>query len=359
MDAFLTEQFPLSVGALAFSRGSTALYALFSALRASRGQGEVIIPGICCETVAMAALFAGMRPVIADVDPATLCIDPKALAAALSSDVRAVIVVHVFGCIAPVDVIASLCKDKDIVLIEDLAHAPGACDFSGRRLGDALDCALYSFSEGKVIKGKGGGLVFNRNQALFEQVRAVRAELPAPLPAETYALLELSLRNLTHGLHDLVRVNPDARIGHAFLEAAGGYLPLIACGASDFPLVQISDSFRRLPESNQERIRRYQIYKDGIRRQGARVANIPPMGTCWRCPVLFDSPEEAKAITRALRDAGIHASNHYFPLDRLLFDSAAPINHLVGETIVNLWVDDSIPQSMIERAIEVINRRSD
>lgn len=357
VDAYLSGQFPGSVGALSFSRGASGLYALFSALRLSRGSGEVIIPGICCETVAMAAIFAGMRPVIADVDPATLCISPDSLNSLLRTrtDVRAVVVVHAFGCVAPADEVALLCKDQGIVLIEDLAHAAGAVDFSGRKLGEALDCSLFSFSDGKIIKGKGGALVFNRDRVLLEQVREARSSLPTPPPGETYAQLELSLRNLTHGLHDLARANPQARIGRAFHESVGNYIGLIVSGAPDLPLSRIADSFQNLMATNRERVRRYRIYAEGILRTGARVANIPPAGTCWRCPVLFGRPEEARAITHALRKAGIHASNHYFPLDRLLFDKSAPGNRLVGETIVNLWVDDSIPESMIQAAIDVIN----
>lgn len=355
VDAYLSGQFPGSVGALSFSRGSSGLFALFSALRSSRGPGDVVIPGICCETVAMAAMFAGMRPVIADVDPATLCISPDSLYTLLGTDVRAVVIVHVFGCVAPVEEVAHLCKEKDIVLIEDLAHAAGAVDLSGRKLGKALDCSLYSFSDGKIIKGRGGALVFNRDRVLLEQVREARSSLPTPPPDETYAQLELSLRNLTHGLYDLARANPEAMIGRAFHEVVGNYISLIASGAPDFPLSRIADSFKNLVETNRERVRRYRIYAEGILRSGARVANIPPAGTCWRCPVLFDRPEEARAITCALRKAGVHASNHYFPLDRLLFDRSAPGNRMVGETIVNLWVDDTIPESMIQTAIDVIN----
>jgi dTDP-4-amino-4,6-dideoxygalactose transaminase len=355
VDEFLSGQFPGSVGALSFARGSTGLYALFSALRNSRGPGEVIIPGICCETVAMAAMFAGMRPVIVDVDQTSLCINPGSLKAVLGSNVRAIVVVHVFGCVAPTDEIAALCKGKSIVLIEDLAHAAGASDFSGRKLGTLLDCTLLSFSEGKIIKGKGGAIIFNRDRSLFEQARFVRSSLPAPPPIETYALLELSLRNLTHGIFDLVRANPRAKISRVFQGAVENYFNLIAIGASNFPLLEIADSFLNLPATNQERVRRHRLYEKGIRRPGTRVAKIPPSGTCWRCPVLFDKPEDAQAITRALRRAGVHASNHYFPLDRLLFDKAAPMNRVVGETIVNLWVDDTIPESMIQTAIDVIN----
>jgi dTDP-4-amino-4,6-dideoxygalactose transaminase len=355
VDAYLLRQFADSAGVLSFSRGSSALYALFLALRSAHGQGEVIIPGICCETVAMAALFAGLRPVIADVDPNTLCISLDSLRTLLRKEVRAVVVVHAFGCIAPVSEIALLCKGMDIVLIEDLAHAAGAVDSSGRKLGESLDCSLFSFSEGKIIKGKGGALIFNRDHTLLELVRETRSSLPAPLSSEQYALLELSLRNLTHGLHDLARANTQARIGRAFLEAAGSYVGLIARGADSFPLSRIAASIQCLPETNRERMRRYWLYEQGIQRPGAHVMKIPPMGTCWRTPVLFGSPQEAQAITRALRDAGIHASNHYFPLDRLLFDQSAPGNSLVGETIVNLWVDDTISDSMVHKAIDVIN----
>src|ERR1700679_485643 len=47
-------------GALSFARGSASLYALFAALAKRYGPGEVIIPALCCEAVALAALYAGL-----------------------------------------------------------------------------------------------------------------------------------------------------------------------------------------------------------------------------------------------------------------------------------------------------------
>lgn len=355
LDGYLSCRFSDAVGVLSFTRGSTGLFSLFSALRDKLGPGDVIIPGICCETVALAAIYAGMHPVIADVDPENLCLSPKSVAELVGSMTRAIVVVHAFGCVAPIDEILSLCKSRPIVLIEDLAHAAGGCDKDGKELGKSLDCSLLSFSEGKVIKGSGGSLIFNRNPSLYHQVRETRATLPPPPPGIVSTLLEQSLRNLTHGLFDLVRAKPKAMISHIFGDAINAYKELIAVADRGFPLSRIADAFDHLAETTTERYRRYRMYLDGIRRPGARVASIPPGGTCWRCPVLFSSAHEAQAITHALRSAGVHASNHYFPLDRLMFDQASRGNLLVGDTIVNLWVDDLTTDEMILTAISVVN----
>lgn len=355
VDQFLMRQFPRAEGVLSFARGSAGLYSLFSALVERHGVGEVIIPGICCEVVALAALYAGLRPVIADVDPDTLCMSPAALKPLIGTSVRAVVVVHAFGCVAPVEEIARLCAGRDIVLIEDMAHAAGAVDDTGYKLGEGGDCSLYSFSEGKIVKGEGGALVVNRDHALFERVRAVRELLPPPMAPTTYKLLELSLRNLTHALHDLSRAKPDTMIAPLFRAAAESYRDLIVVGADDLPLTRIADSFANLVTTNRERMRRYRLYERGIRRAGTRVARIPMTGTCWRCPVLFPCQAEALAVTQALRTSGIHASNHYFPLDKLLDDVTAQGNQRVGTTIVDLWVDESTTDAAIYAAIDVIN----
>ena len=153
----------------------------------------------------------------------------------------------------------------------------------------------------------------------------------------------------------MVRAKPKAKISRSFGDAINYYKELIAVADRGFPLPRIANAFDRLAETTTERYRRYQMYSEGIRRPGTRVALIPPGGTCWRCPVLFGSAHEAQGITHALRLAGVHASNHYFPLDRLMFDQASPGNLLVGDTIVNLWVDDLTTDEMILTAIRVVN----
>ncbi len=86
---------------LAFARGSAALYALLANLAEKDGPGEVVIPALCCESVALAAIYAGHEPRFAEVSSESLCVTPKTIAPLLSERTRAVLVVHLYGIDVP------------------------------------------------------------------------------------------------------------------------------------------------------------------------------------------------------------------------------------------------------------------
>ena len=62
-----------------FQRGSAGLYSLFKTIRDLHGAGEIIVPNLCCETVALAALFAGHQVRFADVDEQRFCVTPSSI----------------------------------------------------------------------------------------------------------------------------------------------------------------------------------------------------------------------------------------------------------------------------------------
>lgn len=340
---------------LVFARGSTALYALFAAIAARRGSGEVIIPAICCETVALAARYAGMQPVFADVDPETLCLSPRDTAARVGDRTRAIVLVHLFGNYCDPAPFIELRRGRDILLIEDLAHAAGGRAPDGRLLGTSLDCALLSFADAKVIPGEGGALLLG---AAFPDLslEQLRAGLPASAPARVLGQMALSLRNLVHALADLWRERPELPVATSFLAVADGYRELIVRQAGAIPSDRVLTAVGRLGAEAAARGGKYAAYRRYLQGGGAHVVPFPEGSTCWRCPVLVDDPERARLVTDALRARGIHASNHYFPLDVLFGGPPAAVSRWAGQRLLNLWVDAATDDNTIREAAGIVSR---
>jgi dTDP-4-amino-4,6-dideoxygalactose transaminase len=137
--------------------------ALQIALRAAGvGPGDdVVMPSLTFYATAEAAANLGARPVFCDVDPATFCVTPATVEAALTPRTRAIVPVHLFGNVAPV---AEL-RELGYPVIEDAAQAAGST-WNGAKAGALGDAATFSFFPSKNFPclGDGGAVVTNDAQ---------------------------------------------------------------------------------------------------------------------------------------------------------------------------------------------------
>jgi dTDP-4-amino-4,6-dideoxygalactose transaminase len=135
---------------------------------------EVIVPAMTFIATANVVELVGAKPVFVDVDPDTLLVTPKAIAAALTPRTRAVIPVHLYGQMCDIVGIREILSNRsDVCIIEDAAHCfEGARD--GYVPGTHSDIAIFSFYATKnVTCGEGGAIVTNRPE-LAETVRKTR-----------------------------------------------------------------------------------------------------------------------------------------------------------------------------------------
>ena len=131
--------------------------ALILALRISAGErGIVGLPAYGCIDLVAAALFAGVRVRLYDVDPVTLSPDLDSVSRMFSRGVDAIVVAHLFGYPANVPAVAELASGFGVVVIEDAAQGAGG-SLAGRRLGSLGEIAVLSFGRGKGLCAGGGG----------------------------------------------------------------------------------------------------------------------------------------------------------------------------------------------------------
>src|SRR5215218_9908252 len=156
--------------AVGVANGTDALTLALRALGVGPGD-DVVVPSFTFYASAEAIPPTGARPVFCDVDPETFCVTPESVRAALTPRTRAVIVVHLFGNVAPVEEIEAL----GVPVVEDAAQAAGSFAPGGRRAGALGTIATFSFFPSKNLAAFGdAGAVVTSDDALDERVRMLR-----------------------------------------------------------------------------------------------------------------------------------------------------------------------------------------
>jgi dTDP-4-amino-4,6-dideoxygalactose transaminase len=171
------EEVALALGvehAVGVSSGTDAILAMLMAVGVGPGDEVVTTPFSFIATAAAIARL-GARPAFADVEPATLILDPDAAAARVGPRTKALLTVHLFGRAARSEHLVGLCAARGIPLLEDAAQAIGAADASGCRVGAIGRGAALSFFPTKNLGGFGdAGMVITNDAALAASVRLLR-----------------------------------------------------------------------------------------------------------------------------------------------------------------------------------------
>lgn len=289
--------------AVAVSSGTSALQLALQALGLARGD-EVLVPALTFLATANAVLLAGGTPRFVDVDPETLALDPRALAAACGPRTRGAILVHYAGHVAD----APACRaalGPDRFLVEDACHALGAEDETGRPVGGTTDAACFSFHPAKHVTTGEGGAITTNDAGLAERCLALREHgmqrapgaaarglgLPAELAAEERGgwVYEMQTLSGNHRLSDL-----GAALGKSQLAR----------------LPEILAARRRLAARYHERLAGI----DGV----APLRERPGTRSAWHLYPIRLAVERIEgaraAIHRDLHAAGIGVQVHYIPV---------------------------------------------
>ena len=159
--------------AVACASGTDALHLALRAAGIGTGD-EVIVSAVSFIATAEAVLYTGATPVFADIDPATFTLDPASAEAALSTNTRAIIAVHLYGHPAEMNALTAIAEQHQLVLIEDCAQAFGA-RYNRRYAGAMSRAGCHSFFPTKNLGACGdGGMITTNDQALAAQARLLR-----------------------------------------------------------------------------------------------------------------------------------------------------------------------------------------
>ena len=165
-------QFVGAKHAVAVSSGTAALHASLMALNVGPGD-EVIVPSFSFVATAESVALTGARPVFADIDPRTYCIDPESVEEAVTRKTRAVVPVHLYGLPANMDEIREIAEKYSISIVEDAAQAVGA-EYRGAKVGTLGDIACFSFYASKNLAVGEGGMATTNSEEYADALRMIR-----------------------------------------------------------------------------------------------------------------------------------------------------------------------------------------
>ena len=135
---------------------------------------EVIVPGLTWQATAAVVCDVNAVPVMVDVDPETLCIDPLKVEQAVTRRTRAIIPVHLYHRMADMNAIRRIARKHHLHIVEDCAHAHGS-QWDGRGAGTLGDFGSYSFQISKLITGGEGGCLLMQKEEYYWKVASLKA----------------------------------------------------------------------------------------------------------------------------------------------------------------------------------------
>ena len=214
--------------AVGVNSGTSALWILMSALGIGPGD-EVIVPGFTFVASMSSIIYAGAKPVLAEIDD-TFNLDPRDVEARITGKTKAILAVHMLGAACDLDALSDIAQRHGIMLIEDACQGFGG-SYRGRKLGSIGIGGAFSFNIYKTITCGDGGMLVTDADDLYERCFALhdQGHLPLrrgvevgqrPFLGLNLRMIELSAAVLNVQLSRLARILATLRANKAALRAA-------------------------------------------------------------------------------------------------------------------------------------------
>ncbi len=158
--------------AVVVSNGTAALHLAAMAAGIQAGD-EVIVSSITFAASANCVLYCGGTPVFADINPETYNIDPASVRKLITDKTKAVVAVDFTGQAVELDEIRAICKEHNLILIEDAAHSIGTT-YKGHPVGSIADMTTFSFHPVKTVTGGEGGAITTNDEELYRKLHLLR-----------------------------------------------------------------------------------------------------------------------------------------------------------------------------------------
>ncbi len=159
--------------AVAFSSGTAALHGAVFAADLGAGD-EAITSPLTFAATANCLLYQGATPLFADVCVDTLTLDPNEILKQLSPRTKAILPVDYAGHPADLDAIQEIAREKNVIVIQDSAHALGAT-YHGKKVGSIADMTMFSFHPVKHITTGEGGIITTNSATYYERLKLFRS----------------------------------------------------------------------------------------------------------------------------------------------------------------------------------------
>ena len=278
--------------AVVVCNGTAALH--LAALAAGFGEGdEVIVSSITFAASSNCVLYAGAKPVFADINPETYNIDPASIRKLITPRTKAIVAVDFTGQAVELDEIRKICKEHNLLLIEDAAHAIGTT-YKGQPVGSLADMTCFSFHPVKTVTGGEGGAITTNDEKLYRH------------------LMRLRTHGITRNPEEMVHPT-DALWYNEQVELGFNYR------MTDFQAALLLSQLKKLPAFEKRRKEIRKRYNEAFADMPELILQkeIPESDTTWHLYVLHLNLENLNCDRRQFFDA-LYAENscsqvHYLP----------------------------------------------
>lgn len=279
--------------AVVVSNGTAALH--LAALAAGFAEGdEVIVSSITFAASANCVRYCGATPVFADINPRTYNLDPASVRSLITPKTKGIVAVDFTGQAVELDELLAICKEHDLLLIEDAAHAIGT-KYKGQPVGSISDMTCFSFHPVKTITSGEGGAVTTNDERLYRK------------------LMRLRTHGITRNQEEMVHPT-DAKWYNEQVELGYNYR------LTDFQAALLVSQLRKLPRFSARRREIVEKYNKVFADMPEIVVQeeIPESDTTRHLYILRLNPELLTCDRRQFFDA-LYAENtcpqvHYMPV---------------------------------------------
>ena len=337
-------------------KGRDALKLAFGALPE---KGKIAFNGYTCLAVYESITACGHTPLYLDIAEGSLDFSFETLRNAVEthSDIKAVVVQNTLGIPCDIAPIATLCRERGIPLIEDLAHSIGATYSSGEEVGTIGDFVILSFSQDKVVDAVSGGALVVRNKAYAVHVATptARVSFGQQLKDRLYPILTWKIRMAyTLGF---------GRPYHAFIRALGiltspfgreyppRVLPGWYCG-------NILRQFKALEHVAAQRKAIADMYTLGLNKD-LQLTFDTSKATNLRFPILVQGRDR---LIGYLKERGVHVSDIWYDapiapqkyMHRAAYAGECPQAEKVSSMMLNLPTHQNVAPSDAQKIVTLV-----
>jgi len=302
---------------------------------------EVITTPMTFAATPNSVLYAGAKPVFADIDPKTMNIDPNEIKARVTKKTKAIMPVHYAGQPCDMDEILEIAKENNLLVLDDAAHAVGA-EYKGRKIGTIGNATSFSLHGAKNITSGEGGVLTTNDDKIAEAAKLYRS----------------------HG------INKEAR--ERYGNKAGWFYEMLLLGFN----YRITDIQAALAISQLKKLKKFQALRERyVRIYNKKLSDVPEIVTpykkadrlhAWHLYVIQIQPEMLKVgrdvFMKALRAENIGANVHYIPVYRhpyytsLGYAADYPNTERAYERIITLPLFPKMSVTDVEDVIEAVRK---
>jgi len=273
---------------LFINSGASANELTMLALKYIYGGGDIIVPPLTWISDISSVLFAGFKPVFVDINFDNLSFDLNKLKEAITSNTRAIFLTHVLGINGLTDELLKICKEKNILLIEDVCESHGTT-FKGKKVGSFGFASNFSFYFAHHMSTIEGGMICTNDDKFYQVCRALRSH---------GMMREMTDNNMKQ---EIIETNPDLNPDFIFVGPAHNFR------STELNAVIGLNQLPRLDNNNKKRVTNFNYFISNLNAE-KYITELKTAGQCNYAFIVImrdNSFEVRDKIEATLKEKGI------------------------------------------------------